>query len=804
MNEVWYRARAELRSRWGTVLALAIFIAVAGGTVLAVAIGTRRNATAFDRMVAATHPPDVIVTPSGTPSSRDWSAVRRLPQVRSLSVVDELPLTPTTSDTRHMEMAGATQVLRPVDAAFLRSVSAPKILAGRIPDARRVDEAFVNEQFASEYHVAVGDRISLASANVRGSAQRAAPEAVTVTGIGRFASEVIDADGYGTARVVTTPAFGTAHQTAEVSSRALVTLRHGDADVAGFERAVRSGAPGQQIAFATLADEVSLVHRDTWPVSTALLYFAIIFAVLAMVLLGQIVARIQRSRSEPIRVLRALGISSNRQYFAAMAIPLAGLALGLVGAVAVAIGMSPLFPVGAAAQAEPHPGLAINASWLAAGVAVIAITVFEVATLVTWNIACRVTRHQRPARPSRLARQLQRLGAPLTAVYGTRRAIESDNATGRSARIGLIGASAGVASIVLAIVFVSNLNVLLHTPQRFGWTWNRLLQTDQAVNSDTIIDVGNHLAASSDVAGWADIVPASLTVNGHSVPGIGLRPGTNQLLPTIAAGRVPAGLGEIALGGRTLRELHLHLGDTVDVGVAGSTLTQPETIVGQVVLPTLGVPGGDNTEIGVGAVVRIPGGPVSSAALDPLTHMPTTIAMEFPNNQPPSVIANALGPYAQRVTSGRWTMLSRTQRPSDIVGLSHVDTAPIVLAGVMAAVIIGAIVFALFGSLRSRHREIAVLKSLGFVRRQLASAVAWEATMLSVVACAAGLILGIAAGRWAWMLFSDSLGIARSTELPLGLLVATAAVTLLVANVAAIVPARRAARTPAAAILRGE
>jgi putative ABC transport system permease protein len=368
----------------------------------------------------------------------------------------------------------------------------------------------------------------------------------------------------------------------------------------------------------------------------------------------------------------------------------------------------------------------------------------------------------------------------------------------------LIGASAGVASIVLAIVFVSNLNTLLHTPERFGWTWNRMLQTDQTVNSKTITDVGTHLGASSDVAGWADIVPATLTVNGHSVPGIGLRPGTNQLLPTMARGRVPTGLGEIALGGRTLHALHLHLGDTVNVGVAGSTDTQAQTIVGQVVLPTLGVPGADNTELGVGGVVRIPGGPLSLAALDPLTRLPTSIAMDFPKGAPPPVVATALGPYAERVTSGQWTMLSRTQRPSDIVGLNQVNTAPLVLAGVMAAVIIGAIVFALFGSLRSRHRELAVLKSLGFVRRQLGSVVVWEATTLSVIACAAGLLVGIAAGRWAWMLFSDSLGIARFTELPIGLLIATAAVTLVVGNVAAIVPARRAARTPAAAILRGE
>ena len=47
MNAVRYRFRAELRTRWKSVLALALLAGLAGGVTLAAIAGARRTDSAF-------------------------------------------------------------------------------------------------------------------------------------------------------------------------------------------------------------------------------------------------------------------------------------------------------------------------------------------------------------------------------------------------------------------------------------------------------------------------------------------------------------------------------------------------------------------------------------------------------------------------------------------------------------------------------------------------------------------------------------------------------------------------------------
>jgi predicted lysophospholipase L1 biosynthesis ABC-type transport system permease subunit len=62
---------------------------------------------------------------------------------------------------------------------------------------------------------------------------------------------------------------------------------------------------------------------------------------------------------------------------------------------------------------------------------------------------------------------------------------------------------------------------------------------------------------------------------------------------------------------------------------------------------------------------------------------------------------------------------------------------------------------------RRRRRDLAILKILGFRRRQVAGAVAWQATSCTMAALALGLPLGVAAGRWARDLAATQLQSAR-------------------------------------------
>jgi ABC-type lipoprotein release transport system permease subunit len=60
------------------------------------------------------------------------------------------------------------------------------------------------------------------------------------------------------------------------------------------------------------------------------------------------------------------------------------------------------------------------------------------------------------------------------------------------------------------------------------------------------------------------------------------------------------------------------------------------------------------------------------------------------------------------------------------------------------------------------------------------------------------------AGRWAWNLFADQLGVLPQPVTPALPLLLIAPATILIANLAALVPGRMAAETQPARVLRAE
>jgi ABC-type lipoprotein release transport system permease subunit len=62
----------------------------------------------------------------------------------------------------------------------------------------------------------------------------------------------------------------------------------------------------------------------------------------------------------------------------------------------------------------------------------------------------------------------------------------------------------------------------------------------------------------------------------------------------------------------------------------------------------------------------------------------------------------------------------------------------------------------------------------------------------------------VAAGRWAWRLFSDQLGVIPSPVLPLIALVLVGPAAILLAILASLLPGRLAARMRPAVVLRSE
>ena len=97
-----------------------------------------------------------------------------------------------------------------------------------------------------------------------------------------------------------------------------------------------------------------------------------------------------------------------------------------------------------------------------------------------------------------------------------------------------------------------------------------------------------------------------------------------------------------------------------------------------------------------------------------------------------------------------------------------------------------------------------MLKTLGFTRRQVRHAVAWQATAIAAIALLTGLPAGIAGGRWAWHVFAAQLGVLPQPVIPLAAIFIAIPSALALANLVAALPARAAARTPPARVLRSE
>lgn len=143
-------------------------------------------------------------------------------------------------------------------------------------------------------------------------------------------------------------------------------------------------------------------------------------------------------------------------------------------------------------------------------------------------------------------------------------------------------------------------------------------------------------------------------------------------------------------------------------------------------------------------------------------------------------------------------------RPAEVGNWGRVSGFPHVLAALIAAAAAAVLAHALVTSIRRRRRDLAILKTLGFERRDLRATLAWQASTVAAIGLLAGLPLGVGIGRFAWNLFAEELGVVPETVAPVwpGLLLIPA--TLLLANLVALLPGRIAAGTRPAAVLRAE
>jgi ABC-type antimicrobial peptide transport system permease subunit len=266
-----------------------------------------------------------------------------------------------------------------------------------------------------------------------------------------------------------------------------------------------------------------------------------------------------------------------------------------------------------------------------------------------------------------------------------------------------------------------------------------------------------------------------------------MSPVKGAVVPTVLRGHEARTPEELTLGPTTLRQVHRDLGDVVQVeGAAGRRALR---IVGEVLLPNLS----SDATMTTGAVLTVEG----VRALLPKTQPSTQFVIEYvPGVDPAAAYASLRRDFGPTVLRGL--------PPNEVENLRRVSGLPVLLAALLGLLGAATLGHLLVTVLRRRRRDLGVLKTLGFVRGQVAATVAWQATTLAFLALLVGLPLGLVAGRWAWLLVNRDLHSLASPVTPtIALLVAVPA-TMLVANLVAALPARAAAATRPAVVLRSE
>ncbi len=285
-----------------------------------------------------------------------------------------------------------------------------------------------------------------------------------------------------------------------------------------------------------------------------------------------------------------------------------------------------------------------------------------------------------------------------------------------------------------------------------------------------------------------------LTVDGTSADGMALtRVRGRPLLPNVTEGRQPVGPHEVMLGVRTLADLHLHLGSTVDVTLSGTPSGRHFTVVGAGVFPSLS----DTLSLGQGTALTVDGirAIVGGTAAPP----PETALVRLRPGVDHAAVITALN---RELGDASLVSISAPMQPVDLVNFGRVANLPLFVGALLGLLAAAALAHLLVTSIRRRERDRAILKVVGFVPSQLRRTVAWQATVIAVASLVVGVPVGIVVGRWVWLAFAHQLGVIPDISIRPWLVVLLAVAVLLTANLIALVPAAGAARTPVAETLR--
>ena len=800
MRAVWLRVRAGLRQDWRGSLVLALITGLMGALVLVSLAGARRTDTAVPRFLAWSGPTEGQV--AGVPFA-------------TLGRIGRLPGIAYSQRGAFMLMlaspAGHPGTGRPGQVTTWALIDSPPqaraiLVAGRRPSPSRADEVMINEAAARILGAHVGSVIQLRGFRPDQLMQVLNNEVrhpgvtlpdVRVTAIIRSPSDLAssgapsDVTFTGTGSLFLTAAFY--HRFARSVANMAGVSFHLDRGLAGlpaFKTKVNR-LTGGRAQFELGSDDAiaaAAIERGTSLQALALLLFGIIVALAMLVIVGQSVARLALTAADDFPVLRALG--SSREQLVAVALAPGALvaAAGMALAIPAAYALSVFTPIGLARRAEISPGLSFDAPVLLGGAVLLTLLLTARAALTAQRVASRQAGTMAGSRGqgSRLARWMARRGFPSPAVTGIRLAFEpAGDRAPVLVRSAVLGTALALAAVIAALVFGASLAHVIGDPRLAGWNWD--VAVGNPHSGDTAAQTIPKLRANASVAGFTATALRDGAIGGRDVPVVGIQQLRGHVAPPLLDGRLPRGPREIALSGGELRAMHTGVGRLVRARTSRGMVAL--RVTGQIVLsPEIT---NEQVKLGTGGVMTLAGAQTLSRT--PLPVNVYLVRLRHPGD--PAAIARLKRQFPGVVLPA--------VPPPEVRELQGVNGLPLVLACALTLLAVGTIAHTLVSSVRRRRRDLAVLKALGFVSRQVRATVAWQATAIAATGLVIGLPLGVAAGRWAWTLLARGFAIEPVPVISAFVLLSVPAV-LLMANVVAAVPARTAARTQPAVVLRTE
>jgi len=790
--------RSQLRRRWRSWVVLTALLAIGVGAGMACVAGARRTASAFDRFAIASEFPDVN-SGHGRPPAEAEAAIAGFDGVAS-----------------HGTVVGFVGFVEDRDASAVKYFIAPwneplgriepTLRAGRFPDEGRVDEVMVVGRGAQVAALDPGDSVSVQLFTTDFS--RMVPHEVTIVGIGDDPLAAVADATYDRTAMYFTPAFAQANAA--------------DQQAWSASELIATGAGGESRLIAQMA-EVGWSIDETRPaaqtrVQDAIRPLVIVLALLGALVLaatllvvGQALTRRSEAADAEREAVRSMGATRGQLRTLDLATVITVAVPGTVLAVVVAIAMSRLFPTGSVRRLDPSGGTFTD--WTVLGLGAVAV--------VIGLLALGRSRHRRGPR--------QTAARPLLSTLST---LRPQSAAGLRLAVGgttreryefwrsVALTTVGLCLLIGGIAFVASLAELRSEPVHYGAAWD--LSTRNAFGDVRPEDVAAMTAGDEDIDGLTGATLNSVLVDdGLTVPVMAFLPITADLWPTVTDGEVPRRDDEVLAGADVLAELGAEIGDEITLqsgsvgsarsgaGIAPSSETgEPSptftaTIVGTAVFPSIELAGLDPARLGQGLAMTWGGyqSVIAGGFEDPAPDMmffdlaegvdPAAVIARYPEGMPDT----SFGAPTEWLTSLAPAEVIETDRATGLIWLV------IALLGVVVA---ASLVHALIGAAREHRRDYATLKALGFTRRQIVGSVTWQSMTPIVVSVVLALPLGVAVGRWWWRLLARMIGVINSAVVPVVALGAVAAIAIGAAGLIAVGPGVRAARTPAAALLRDE